>query len=270
MSTYDTQIPGASQYAGAALLAKRAYDNAVASVTQRRQGTLTQYGYKGTVGANGQLTNFAVDPYNPYGQFQQLRRGNAQASSDLFSADAERGIGTSGGLALQDQENLRYGEHAADAALGQGLSNDLSGYQGELNQAAYSRDAALYEAELAAAQAAIANGDFNPAAYGDGGGGGGGSSTDPNSTTGGIDPSTIWGSGNVGGAVRYLDKLMQRPRGYWQGQNGKNVWHQAPTVAQVMKKPLPKNFFSAAAKAAPKAAPKKTAPNTFNTRVPRR
>jgi hypothetical protein len=167
--TYSTAIPGASQYTQAALMAKRAYDTAVANITQKRQGTLTQYGYKGNVGANGQLTDFAVDPFNPYGQFQQMRRGNAMASQDLLSADQERGIGSGGGLAAQDQNNIRYGFGLADQAMGQGLMGDLSGYQSDLTGAAYTRDAALYEAELAAAQAAIDAGQFNPADYGGGG-----------------------------------------------------------------------------------------------------
>lgn len=209
--TYDTAIPGASGYLGAALLAKRAYQNALASVNQRRQSTLSQYGYKGSVDAHGQLGDFSVDAFNPYGQYQQIRRSNAMQSQDLYGQDMERGLGSGGGLAAQDQSNMRYGFGMTDKTMGQGLGDTLGGYANELTNAAYSRDAALWQAQQAAASSAADSGSFSPA-------------TEPGSPGGD-------GSGGDGSGIDYSQPKVGSKK--------------APTVQQLTSK---KNFLAPAKK----------------------
>ncbi|MCZ2109505.1 MAG: hypothetical protein LC118_08050 [Dehalococcoidia bacterium] len=166
MSTYATPIPGVAQYGQAALAAKTAYQQALARLNQKRQGTLRQFGYTGDIDPEtGVVKNVKTDAYNPYGQFQQNRRQHAQGLDAARWSAQERGLGTGGGLAAQMENDLRYGYGAQDAQMGQDLVGTLADYQDAQTGAAQQRDSALYQAELDAARLAIQNEDFNPADY---------------------------------------------------------------------------------------------------------
>lgn len=153
-------MAGDNGYAQTNLDATKAYQNTLARLNQQRLATLQQYGYKGSVDpTTGTLSNIGVDPNNPYGNLQQMLRGNAQQDQQAQFQAQERGL--NGGLAHQMVTSLKYGHGQASAQLGTALQDALSGYQDQQGQAAYQRDAALYAAEQQAAQNAILNGLFS-------------------------------------------------------------------------------------------------------------
>jgi hypothetical protein len=160
MSTYQTPVPGAGGYAGAAALAEQAYQNAKSRYAQQRTQTLQKYGY--TQGADGRL---GVDPNNEYGAYQQMLRGEAGQVSGLERAQAGSGWGSSSGYLAQQRDNLNYAQGGEQSALGQDLSGQLSDItQGETD-AGYQRDNALWQAQHQAAMDAIQQQQWNPADY---------------------------------------------------------------------------------------------------------
>jgi hypothetical protein len=166
MSAYESSIPGASVYGGAALLAKTAYQKSLARL-QDLQGTrLNQAGFEGDINAEtGVVQNIRASQTNQHGDFQQLNRSQAQGFEGARNQGISRGLGTGGGLAAQLQNEQRYQSGLQDANFGRSLTGDLAGYQDQLTQAAQQRNSALYQAELAAAQAAQQNGDWSPTNY---------------------------------------------------------------------------------------------------------
>lgn len=178
MSTYATPIPGGSGYAGAALNATTAYNNALARINEKRSGTMRQYGYLADINPQTGVTqNMRVDPNNQYGNLQQMLRSQGQGAQEAEYTNQERGV--RGGLANKLFSRLKYDWGGQSAQLGQSLTGTLGGYQDEQNQAAYERDRALWEAEQAAALEAIMNGWFNPAGGSESDGGGGNDHNDP-------------------------------------------------------------------------------------------
>jgi hypothetical protein len=167
VSTYDTNIPGAfgaGGYAQANLAANTAYKNTLARINQKRTQTLRQYGYLGDIDPNtGVLSNMRVDPNNAYGGLQGMLRHQAQDFQGAQDAASERHL--VGGLAHRADSDLRYQHGAESAQFGQGLTDTLGGFQDDQNQAAYTRDQALYQAQLDAARLAIENQQFSPADY---------------------------------------------------------------------------------------------------------
>lgn len=164
MSTYATNIPGASGYANASLLATNAYNNALARLNQKRMGTLRDYGYTADVNSGtGVLDNLRVDSSNPYGQYQSLLRSGA--SDSMAAQDNAAGRGLHGGLAQQLQDDAKYTFGANSQQLGRGLNDTLGGYQDEQNTAAYSRDNALWQAQHQAELEANAAGAYNQGDY---------------------------------------------------------------------------------------------------------
>ena len=162
MPTYDAPIPGNVGAAQTALLAKRAYQEALARINQRRSGTLRQYGYLGDFSPEtGVLQNMRVDPNNPYGMLQETLAMNAMEDELGDQAMVDRGI--RGGLARQQEAARRHVFGRRKAQLGTGLIGALGGLQEEQTGAKQAMDAALYQAQLEAARNAITNGDFSPA-----------------------------------------------------------------------------------------------------------
>jgi hypothetical protein len=160
MSTYDTNIPGASGYAGAALLAQKAYDNAMARYKQQRGNTLLSYGYK-----QNEDGSYGVDPNNEYGKYQQMLKGEAGQTEGLQRHQAASGWGDSSGFLGAQRDQLSYAQGGEQAALGTDLTGQLADITSGEQQASYERDAALYQAQQAAAEQAIANQQFNPGDY---------------------------------------------------------------------------------------------------------
>lgn len=166
MSTtpYETPIPGAPSIAQADLAAKTAYQQALARLNQQRMGSLRQFGYTAQIDPEtGVLTGLAVDPHNPYGQYQQTLRGAAQAG-DAARNDAIAN-GLVGGLARQAEDQSKYAFGAQTGQLGNDLQNQLADFQDQQDQAKSAYDSALYTAELQGTQDAISGQNFNPADY---------------------------------------------------------------------------------------------------------
>lgn len=167
MSTYDTNAPGAfgaGGYADASLAANTAYKNTLARINQKRSGTLRQYGYLGDINPEtGVIQNVRVDGHNAYGQLQSMLDHQAGDFQQADFAAQERGL--HGGLAHKAYGDLTQQHGAQAAQLGTGLVDTLSGFQDDQSQAAWARDRALYEAELAATRNAVDSGLFNPGDY---------------------------------------------------------------------------------------------------------
>lgn len=167
MSTYDTNIPGAvgtNGYANQALAANTAYKNTLAQINQKRMASLRQAGYLGDVDpTSGVLSNIRVDPNNPYGGLQSMFRGQAGDFRNAQWAAEDRGL--RGGLAHKADSELAYQHGAQAAQFGSDFANTLGGFQQDQNQAAYTRDSSLADAEWQAAQEAILNQNFNPGDY---------------------------------------------------------------------------------------------------------
>lgn len=170
--------PGASpiplqdgDYASAAALANAAYGHALAQINNQRQTALQQFGYAGTIDpTTGTITNMHFDPNNPYGQFQDMLRSHALDQAQAQNADLARGLGTfsgprGGGLAAQALTADKQSFGADSANLGQSLMSTLSDLQGQQQDAQDTNNNALWNAELASAQNAISNQDFNPADF---------------------------------------------------------------------------------------------------------
>lgn len=161
MSTYESQIPGASGYAGASLLAQRAYENAMARYSQQRSKSLLHYGYK--KGADG---TYGVDANNEYGAFQQMLKGESAQTHGLERAQHASGWGEGSGYLGAARDQLGYAQGGEQAQLGQSFQDEMSQIaQGEAD-AGYNRDEALYQAQEQAAQDAINQQNFNPGDYG--------------------------------------------------------------------------------------------------------
>lgn len=160
MSTYATPIPGAPGYAQANLLARRAYDNAMARLAHRRSQSLLRAGY--VRDAQG---NLSVDPNNEYGGYQQMLRGQSAASHALDRRQQASGWDADSGYLGAQREDLQYGQGGQQAKFGSDLASEMFDIaQGE-QDAAYGRDQALWQNEEAATQRAIENEQFNPANY---------------------------------------------------------------------------------------------------------
>ena len=157
MSTYQTPVPGLAGYAGAAALANKAYTNAMARYQQQRSDTLLKYGY--TQGPDGSIS---VDPNNQYGSYQQMLRGEAGQNESLARAQAGSGWDSSSGVLGAQRDALRFTQGGEQAQLGQGLTSTLTGISQGEQDAAYNKDAALYQAQETATQNAIAQNQFNP------------------------------------------------------------------------------------------------------------
>jgi hypothetical protein len=161
--TYTTPIPGAGIYGQAIDSANLAYKNALGRLNQQRSGALRQFGYAGDIDPeSGTLTNTHVDGGNQFGAFQEMLRSGAEQANSVRDQLIERRLG-SGGLAAQSEDQLKQDFGRNSASLGQQLIDTLGGFQDSQNQASYTRDQALYQAQLDAARNSVDNGDFNPA-----------------------------------------------------------------------------------------------------------
>lgn len=168
----SSPIPLATgDYATAAATANAAYQQALASINNQRQQALQSFGYTGQIDpTTGQLTNMAVDPHNPYGQYQQMLAQGAGDQRAVLANSMARGLGSvtgarGGGLAAQDLTNAKLAFGANSANLGQSLMGTLGDLTSQQSQAQTDMNNALWNAELASAQNAISNQDFNPADF---------------------------------------------------------------------------------------------------------
>lgn len=151
-----TPIPDPSSYAGADVLANNAYNAALTQINQNRLNTLTNYGYTGSIDpTTGTLSGIRVDPYAVHGQLQDLL--HQQALEDMQARTGNEDRGVFGGLANQALNELHFQHGSQDTSLGTNLESALSDLQGQQQSAAETRDAALWQAEQNAADAATQN-----------------------------------------------------------------------------------------------------------------
>ena len=161
-------IPGAAVRAQMQAQGLAEYKKALARFNQNRQNTLTQYGYAADIDPEqGVLKNMRVDSSNPYGLYQNLRRNNARQYTTLRDASMERRIGSKG-LGAQAVSDARHEWGAADTAMGQALTQTLSGVDTEQQGAWQAYQNLVWQLELEAAREAAEAARF--AAMNSGGG----------------------------------------------------------------------------------------------------
>ena len=153
---YNTPIPGVAQYSQLIAAAQNFYKQSVATLNLQRQNLLQQYGYVGKIDpATGLISHMGVDPYNPYGLYQQTLRGAGQQMGAAQQSDVARGIGINSGLARQGQEQLQYGFGQATNTLANNLQQSLLGLQTQQIQDQYQEQNSIVQAQLAALNQAI-------------------------------------------------------------------------------------------------------------------
>ncbi len=127
---------------------------------KQRSSTLLKYGYNRD--ATG---NLSVDPNNEYGSYQQMLKGESGQVEGLGRAQAASGWGGESGYLGQQREDLAHAQGGEQAALGQGLTGELTAVDQGEEDAAFNKDSALYQAQLDAANRAADANQFNPADY---------------------------------------------------------------------------------------------------------
>lgn len=156
-----TSIPYAGVYLEGQNAAEKAYESAQQQLLANRNTLYHRYG----------LTNDAsVDPYNQYGEYQQLLSSEGSALDQSHNDAIGRGIGT-GGLANQGQSALRFQQAGQNLDFQALIDQAGSDYTSGLQQAGQARDQSMYQSERDALAQAIAemqqNGGFTPVGYGD-------------------------------------------------------------------------------------------------------
>lgn len=156
-----TPIPGAPTYMSAVELAKKRYQTRLADINQQRQRTMRQAGFMGDIDpTTGLVSNMRTDPYNQYGQYQQLNRAQSFRSDEMYGQNFGRGLSSRGGLGRQNIGNLRYEFGKEDSDFGANLLDQMSSFTRQQEEEKFSYDEALYRAQQEAAAAAIGAGDF--------------------------------------------------------------------------------------------------------------
>jgi hypothetical protein len=155
-----TDIPGASVYAQAVNLAKQRYQTRLADLNKQRQSTMRTAGFQGDIDPEtGLVKNMRTDPYNQYGQYQQLNRAQALQGQEVEGQNISRRLGR-GGLAAQNLADARYTWGQQDASFGSNLADMLSGFDRTQADEKYNYDQAMWQAQQLAAQEAISAGDY--------------------------------------------------------------------------------------------------------------
>lgn len=157
MSTYETSVPGAGIYGQAQQAANQAYANAMTKIGKSRGALLGQYGYMKDAAGNLQ-----VDPNNQFGQFQTMMQKEGQANTQARYAQHASGWGGSSGFLQNAMTQLRQANAAEHGQLGTGLQSGLDELTGQELDAKDTMNNTLWQAQLAQAQNAIANQQFNP------------------------------------------------------------------------------------------------------------
>lgn len=221
MPPYETPIPGGAVIGQQYALAKKAYEQAIAQLEYQRQRIMQEYGYTAQFDPNtGDITSMAVDPWNPYGNYQALLQ---TVAGDDMSAEENRAARrlSPTGLGQQDASRMRY-QHEYDASnLGSQFADAMTENQFGQQNAELEYARVLADLKLAAAQSAVGAGDFNPAQldsfdysslFGGGGSSGGGSSSGGSGGGSGKKPGIIYRNGKAlvlwGGKYRNKSQMI--------------------------------------------------------------
>lgn len=127
-------------------------------INMQRGSLLGQYGY--TQGADGSLS---VDPNNQFGKFQQMMRSEAGANDQARFAQRASGFGQSSGYLQHALQQLGLQHASEHGQLGSDLQSGLDNLTGQGLDAQDTFNNTMANAELAQTQAAIQQGNFNPA-----------------------------------------------------------------------------------------------------------
>lgn len=158
-------IPNAALIGQGLAFAKKAYEQALAKITNQRQTVSRGAGFTFDVDPEtGVMRSMRVDPQSQYGGFQMLNRQQAARDEDARAAAMERGLGSGGGLAAQMRSNVRFQSGQEDANFSSSLTDTISQLALQQQEAKNAYDMAKWQAELDMARAS------EPWGY-DGGGG---------------------------------------------------------------------------------------------------
>lgn len=124
----DRVIPNAGVYGQQQANAELAYQNAVAQAQSKKNSMYHQYGLTST----GE-----VDPFNQYGQYQQMLQSQGADLDSVQNNAMERGLGGGPGLGNQAERGLRYANGVANL-----------GFQGQVNQIGTDYGLAMGDAEV--------------------------------------------------------------------------------------------------------------------------
>jgi len=165
MAAPGSSIPNYGTYGWRQLDAERAYQQALTNISGKRRQSLAGYGYAADFDENGLPRNVRIDPYSQTGQVQNMLRGDTQQADAAEEDRIGRGLGQAGlGAQGEAAAQLEHGAHSEQ--LARGLMGDLTSLTQEQNDASSEHNAALWQIEHDAAQEAIGNQDFTPAAPG--------------------------------------------------------------------------------------------------------
>lgn len=160
--TQPSIIPDPVVYEGETAQALQAYQNALSAIAARRANTLQNYGMTAHVDANGNLTNYGIDPNNQYGAIQSLLSNEGSQLQALQHNAMDRGIGLKG-LGAQPINQARFQGGAAQQQLGQQFVGEIGQEASDQYGATNAYNAAKLQAQRDAIVSAIQNGYFTPA-----------------------------------------------------------------------------------------------------------
>lgn len=148
-------IPGGALIAQQLAYAKKAYENALAKITNQRQTLGRTSGYTFDVDPeSGVMRSMRVDPQSLYGTFQMLNRQQADRDEAARGSAVERGLGSGGGLAAQLRSDAKFQSGQEDAQFSSSLIDTISQLALQQQDAKNAYDQAKWQAELDAARAA--------------------------------------------------------------------------------------------------------------------
>lgn len=151
-------IPGV--YKEKQLAAEKAYQDALAGLSQQQSQLDLGYGFQSTTDDKGQ-SSFQLDPAQRHGMAQNLLRNHADSLQSLREGLTGRGLGRRG-LAAQRTNLMRFMQGGEVSQLGNSFANQLSSIYNQRGQALNNKNTAFNNAESEAVQFAIANGLFTP------------------------------------------------------------------------------------------------------------
>ena len=162
MSLYEPSIPLPGVYGQQQVLAKKAYDDAIRQINEKRNQTLTQFGMKASAfDENGNVTSYEVDPTSQYGGYQSLLRGQGSALDAQRQSFLSRGV--RGGLANQAELLARQDMGQQEEQFRNQLTTSFSDLAKARMDAETGYNQTILGIEQGAAQEAIQNRLFTPA-----------------------------------------------------------------------------------------------------------
>lgn len=144
-------IPGSGGYAAQEALAERAYQEAVAQLTQQRNSLYHQYGL---------TTSGSVDPHSQFGEYQSMLGNEGSALDQARNDAAGRGLGV-GGLANQGEKALKTADNTEHLQFQEKVDQEQHNYDNSLINAKTQEQGSILAAEQGAYNNALTQGLFN-------------------------------------------------------------------------------------------------------------